>query len=160
MKKLIYLFVIAMLVSGCATGYHKMGYTGGFSETKIQDDIYKVRFSGNPKCEMGRAEDFVLLRSAEVTLENGYKYFVIVDEKSGTKSGAYTTPATAQTHGTSYGGVYQGTTTISGGETFFYSKQRVEKTIKCFKEKPGNIPAIVYDAEQVKNNIKAQYNIK
>ena len=160
MKKIIYLFVMLILISGCATGYHKIGYTGGFSETKIQDGIYKVRFSGNSKCEMGRAEDFVLLRSAEVTLENSYKYFVIVDEKSGTKSGVYTTPATAQTYGTSYGGVYQGTTTIAGGETFSYSKPRIEKTIKCFKENPENISTIVYDAEQVKNNIRTQYNLK
>ena len=160
MRKIIALLVVTVLISGCATGYHKMGYTGGYSEIKIQDDIYKVRFYGNPKCEIGRAEDFALLRSAEVAVENGYKYFVIVDNKSETQSGAYTTPATAQTYGTVYGGTYQGTTTVSGGQTFIFHKPRVEKTIKCFKEKPENIPTIVYDAEQIKTNIKTQYKLK
>jgi len=168
MKKLIYLFVMVMLVSGCATGYQRQGLTGGYKDIKLQDDIFKVSFRGNGYCHQERAEDFVLLRSAEVALENGYKYFIIIDEKSATQTGSYTTPVTAQTYGTAsaYGGsgyahgTYSGTTHYSGGQTYIFHKPSMSNTIKCFKEKPENIPVMVYDAEQLKNNIGNQYGIK
>ncbi len=168
MKKLICLFIMAMLVSGCATGYQRQGWTGGYSNLKIQDDIFKVRFRGNAHCGMDRAVDFTLLRCAEVALENGYRYFIIIDEQAGTRTSAYTTPVTAQTYGTAnvYGnsnyaqGTYSGTTYYSGGQTYIFHKPRTSNTIKCFKEKPENIPTMVYDADQVKNNIKSQYGIR
>lgn len=161
MKKIICLLILTiMLISGCATGYHKVGFTGGYSEMKIQDDIFKVEFRGNAKTSMARAEDFALLRCAEVTLENGYRHFIIVDEKSTLTIGSYTTPATAHTHGSSYGGSYHATTTITGGETYIFNKPSTRNMIKCFKEKPEGIPTIVYDAEQIKTNIKNRYRVK
>lgn len=165
MNKLMPVIVLlGLIAAGCATGYHKVGFTGGYSETKLQDDIFKVGFKGNAKCSLERAEDFTLLRSAEIAIENGYKYFVIIDEKSGTQTGAYTTPATATTSESlnMYGntGSYSSTTNVYGGQTYIFHKPSVRNTIKCFKEKPDNIPAVVYDAEQIIKNIKARYIIK
>jgi hypothetical protein len=40
-----------------------------------------LTFKGNGYTSRERATDFNLLRCAEVCLENGYKYFVIVDGK-------------------------------------------------------------------------------
>lgn len=144
--------VLALFVSGCATGYQKQGFTGGYTDMKVQDDIFKVGFRGNAYCGSGRAEDFALLRCAEIALENGYKYFVIIDEKSGVTTGAYTTPVTAQTttqtygsvQGTAYSNMYtgsysgttHGSTTYSGGQTYTFHKPSTRNTIKCFKEKP------------------------
>jgi len=161
MRQVITLLLVAVLISGCATTYHQYSWrTGGYSNIKIQDDIFKVRFLGNAKCTLGRVEDFTLLRCAEVALENGYKYFIVIDEKADKTTGMFTSPASAQTVGTSYGGTYRGTTTVYGGQTFFYQLPQLEKTINCFKDKPDNIPTIVYDAEQIRTNIKAQYNLK
>ena len=164
MKKLIYLFVMVVLLSGCATGYQRQGFTGGYTDMKLQDDIFKVSFRGNAYCHQERAEDFVLLRSAEVALENGYKYFIIIDEKSRINTSSYTTPVTATTTGTAnvYGNQanYYGTTYYSGGQTYYFHKPSMTNTIKCFKEKPTNISGMVYDAEQIKNNIRNQYGIK
>lgn len=163
MRISIILLGLLFLIGGCATGYHKVGFTGGYSETKIQDDIFKVEFRGNAKCSLERAEDFTLLRSAEVALENGYKYFVIIDERTGTQTVAYTMPAMATTSGNVnvYGntGSYSSTTNIYGGQTYIFHKPSVRNTIKCFKEKPDNIPTIVYDAEQIIKNIKSRYGI-
>ena len=163
MKKFLLLLLCLSLV-GCATGYQRQGLTGGYSDTKIQDDIFKVSFRGNAYCYQGRAEDFVLLRSAEVALENGYKYFIIIDGKSSTDTQAYTTPITSNTQGmvNMYGnqGSYSGTTYYSGGQTYIFHKPSTSNTIKCFKEKPENIPAMLYDAEQIAKNIKEQYGIK
>lgn len=163
-KANVFIVLLGFIVSGCATGYHREGFTGGYAETKIQDDIFKVGFKGNAKCSLGRAEDFTLLRSAEVAVNNGYKYFIIIDEKSGTQMNAYTTPMTATTSGhvNMYGstGSYSSTTDVQGGETYIIHKPSARNTIKCFKEKPSNISVVVYDAEQVINNIKTQYKIR
>lgn len=151
-------------VAGCATGYQKVGLTGGYSNMKIQDNIFKVQFRGNAYTSREKTEDFALLRCAEVALENGYRYFVVLEEKSSSKKGAYTTPVQANTYGTVnvYGnsGSYHQNTTVTGGQTHFFSKPSTQTTIQCFKEKPENIPVIVYDAEQVKTNTKEHYGIK
>ena len=165
--RIVLVLLLCIGLVGCATGYARRGWTGGYSDMKMQEDIFRVAFSGNAYVGMGRVEDYTLLRSAEVALENGYKYFIIIDEKSATSTGSYTTPVTAQTSGTgsAYGGSgyahgsYSGTTTYSGGQTYTFSKPSARNTIKCFKEKP-ELPTMVYDAEQVARNLKNAYNIK
>jgi len=167
MKKIICLVVMVILLSGCATGYQRKSWTGGYTDMKLQDDIFKVSFRGNAYCHQERAEDFVLLRSAEVALENGYKYFIIIDEKSRTQTSAYTTPTTAQTYGTAsaYGGPgyasgsYSGTTYYSGGQTYILHKPSMVNVIKCFKEKPADASLMIYDAEQIKTNMRKQYGL-
>lgn len=164
MRKQLWLFFVVIAVVGCATAYTRQGWKGGYTNIKLQDDIYKVSFRGNAYCGEERAENFALLRSSEVALENGYKYFIILDEKAGKQIGVYTSPATATTQGTinTFGntGSYYGTTTISGGQTYIYNKPLTTNIIKCFKEKPENVLGIVYDAEQIKESIRKQYNLQ
>ena len=163
MEKLLVILLCLGLV-GCATGYNKKGLAGGYKDVKIQDDVFKVSFNGNAYTSKTKAEDFTLLRCADLALENNYKYFIIIDEKSDIVTSGYTTPARANTSGSvqMYGnqGSYSGTTTVSGGQTFTYRKPSTSNTIKCFKEKPEGIGGMVYDAEQVAKNIKESYKIK
>lgn len=161
MKNLIFLIGVTLLLAGCATTYSKEGlFSGGYDEMKIQDNIFRVSFRGNAYTSSQRAEDFGLLRCAEVTIENGYNYFAIIKEEATVKTSTYTTPAQAETHGAVYGNTYSTKTYYSGGETYTYHKPRVGIMIECFKEKPENLQGIVYDAEQVKTNIKSKYEIK
>ncbi len=174
MRTVLVLLLCLGLV-GCATGYARHGFSGGYSDMKLQDDIFRVMFSGNAFCGRGRAEDFTLLRCAELTLEQGYRYFIIIDEKSEISTSSYTSPVTAETRGsiidttpvttggnvTIVGGsaTYSGKTTYSGGQTHSLHKPSTCNTIKCFREKP-NIATMVYDAEQVKRNLKRAHRIK
>ncbi|MFH0772636.1 MAG: hypothetical protein V1933_08465 [Candidatus Omnitrophota bacterium] len=164
MKKFASLYLVLLLglgLVGCATGYARRGFTGGYSDMKLQDDIYRVAFNGNAYCGGGRAEDFTLLRCAELTLEQGYKYFVIIDEKSGIATSSYTTPIATGRNVTVIGNSasYSSKTTYSGGQTYTFSKPSTCNTIKCFKEKP-DISTMVYDAVQVERNLKNAYGIK
>lgn len=176
MKIFTVLFLLLSLgLAGCATGYARHGFTGGYSDMKLQDDIYRVAFNGNAYCSGGRAEDFTLLRCAELTLEQGYKYFIIIDERSGIATNSYTTPVTAETRGSvtnttpiatgrnvtviGNSASYSAKTTYSGGQTYTFSKPSTCNTIKCFKEKP-DISTMVYDAVQVERNLKNAYGIK
>ena len=148
MKRIISIICIVAL-HGCATAYQKSGFSGGYSETQLDENVFKVTFHGNGYTGRERVEDFTLLRSAELTLENGYKYFAVIDENSYTSNSTYTTPTTSYTTGSAYGnGNYaygNATTTTYGGQTYNISKPSSSNTIVCFKEKPSSI--FTYNAE-------------
>ena len=72
-KKCYWITSLLVFLAGCvATGYGpKSMFSGGFEETQLGPDIFSVSFSCNDSTSMARAADFTLLRSAELTLENG-----------------------------------------------------------------------------------------
>lgn len=161
MRSYILVLFVAVL-SGCATAYQRESFTGGYSETQLGENIFQVSFRGNGYTSRERASDFSLLRSAEVALENGFRYFVIVESEKGSKVSAHTTPSTSYTTGSAYGyGNYAhgwARTTTYGGETYFISKPRATNTVLCFKEEP-EINGLVFDAEFVVKSITQKYGI-
>ncbi|MGF1464138.1 MAG: hypothetical protein ACFB2Z_13450 [Maricaulaceae bacterium] len=50
----------------------------GYSEARLEDDRFRVQFSGNSLTDRQTVETYVLFRAAELTLQNGYDYFTIV----------------------------------------------------------------------------------
>jgi hypothetical protein len=153
-----YLTVVGLIfIYGCNTGYEKDGLFGGYSDMRIQGNIYRVSFRGNGFTNFQRASDLALLRCADLTLEQGGKYFSVVDSAFSTET--YTTPVTSHTSGTANisGGTatYSGNTTYSGGQTYY--KPLTTFVIEVFTEKPQQA---VYDAQQVRANIRNAYNIK
>jgi uncharacterized protein YceK len=162
MRALTILALLVVALSGCATTYQRKSFTGGYSETQLGENIFQVSYRGNGYTSHERASDFSLLRSAEVALENGFRYFVIVESEKDSKVGAYTTPTTSYTTGSAYGsGNYaygSATTTTSGGQTYFISKPRATNTILCYKEKP-EVNGLVFDAEFVAKSIRQKYEL-
>ena len=150
MKKLICLLIMVMLVSGCNAMYWYCRYQPtdiwgcGYKVAKIQDNIYSISFTGSQNDNFQRIKDFALLRSADTTVENDYKYFVIMED---------------DLTGTSYGTTGQ---INPGGTVSVVTQQRntVTYTIQCFKKKPQDTKAIVYDAEQISANLRKTYKIK
>jgi hypothetical protein len=67
----------AFAIAGCATGYYKSGFTGGFTDKKINDNSYLVAFHGNGYASQDRVHVFWLYRCAELTIEKGYDLLVI-----------------------------------------------------------------------------------
>lgn len=94
MSKYLISCAILLLIAGCTTAYQKSGATGGFTETQVAPNMWRVTFSGNGYTSDSRAEDLALLRSADLTIQNGYRYFVLL--QSGSKSSYSTVPAGAQ----------------------------------------------------------------
>jgi hypothetical protein len=150
------------LLEGCATTYQKSGFSGGYSETQLGENIFQVSFRGNGYTSPERTSDFALLRSAEIAIENGYRYFVIVDSKDYSKLSAYTTPKTSQTTGNAYvsgNHVYgEATTTTYGGQTHLVSKPSSSNTILCYKDKPDT-DGLIFESEFVIKSIKAKYKM-
>jgi len=161
LRKLIAITITILILQGCATSYQQTGFTGGYSETQLDENVFNISFRGNGYTGRERVADFTLLRSAELTLENGFQYFAIIDANSYTSNSTYATPTTSHTTGSAYGsGNYayvSATTTTTGGQTYNISKPSSSNTIVCFKEKPETV--FTYNANFIYQNIRQKYGI-
>jgi len=149
-----------MLFSGCATPYQKSGLLGGYNDMKLQDNIYKVTFNGNDCISKSKVQDYALLRAAELTKEEGYRYFTVLEGSIDSESGAITTPITANTYSNYSGGSYNSTTNVYGGQTITYEMPIANLTIECFESKPSETGGMIFDAKQIVENINQKYGIK
>ena len=91
------LFAFAVL-SGCATKYQEMGFTGGVSAEPVMTDVYRIVGRGNGYTSSDRVQDFVLLKAAETTLAAGGSYFLIVNDADRTNVSVGQTSGTVQTN--------------------------------------------------------------
>jgi hypothetical protein len=74
-----------LLVTACATPtpYQPLqirgGTSGGFSETRVSSDRYRVTFEGNISTDRETVERYLLYRAAELTRDEGYDWFAMAD---------------------------------------------------------------------------------
>lgn len=153
---------VVLLLAACATPYQPQSLSGGFTETQLDKNVFRVSFKGNGYTNADRAEEMALLRSADLTLRNGFTHFVIVDGKSRADFGTYTTPIQSTTTGSAsvYGNTAYGrtTTTTTGGQSFLITRPSTTNTIMCFDGKP-EINGLVYDAQFVYNSLAQKYGV-
>lgn len=149
------------VLAACATSYQPTGFTGGFNETFLAPDVVRVQFEGNGFTSGTRAQDFAMLRAAELMLEGGYPFFVVVGESNDTQMSTYTTPGRATTTGSAYTSgdytSYSGSTTYNPGQTMVFYKPSSGLLVKGFADKPENLA--VFDARFVVNSIKTKYEL-
>ena len=88
----------AVILSGCATKYQEMGFTGGVVAEPVMTDVYRIVARGNGYTSPDKVQDFALMKAAETTLAVGGTYFVVVNEIDRTKVDVGQTPGTAQTN--------------------------------------------------------------
>ena len=77
--KLMKFIIMAMLLSGCSSSYQSNGFSGGFSELKTGQKQYRITFKGNGFTSLEKVSDLSLLRAAELTIENGYSHFLVMN---------------------------------------------------------------------------------
>ena len=65
---------------------------GGFSEVKLESDRFRVTFNGNSLTSRETVEGYLLFRAAELTVQNGYDWFAIVDRDTDKKVSTYVEP--------------------------------------------------------------------
>jgi len=87
MKRPILAAIAALVLSGCvtATPYQpasKHTSAEGYTEQRLQDDRWRVTFSGNEVTSRQTVESYMLFRSAELTLANGYDWFETLDRST------------------------------------------------------------------------------
>jgi len=73
----------ALLLAACATatpyGPAEAGGGYGFSEQQIEQDRFRITFRGNSSTARETVENSLLYRSAELTVQQGYDYFIVVE---------------------------------------------------------------------------------
>lgn len=95
MRTMLLVLTLGLGLSACATKYGEMGLTGGVKAEQVTSDIWRVIARGNGYTESSRVQDFVLLKYAELTLEQGGTHFVIAGSQDQASVGVVTTPGTA-----------------------------------------------------------------
>jgi hypothetical protein len=68
------------------------GIHGGYSDQRLAPDRYLVRFHGNEFTSRDRVEGFLLYRAAQLTLQNGYDSFVLIDRHTEHDVQTYASP--------------------------------------------------------------------
>jgi len=141
MGKLLFVAVVALLGTACATGYGASGVTGGYTDTRLAPNVWRVSYSGNGYTSDARAVNFTMLRSAELALAHGFRYFVVAESRdTGTSdTRLFVNKYSAQT------------------QTHHYPGQN--QTIVCFAEQPEG-KGLVYDAAFVRESIAKEYELE
>lgn len=159
--KIILPLIMSCYLAGCATPYSSQGFMGGFTESRLDENVFRVNFKGNGFTSSEKAKDYTLLRSAELALEHGYSYFVVTDSASYNSNVYMQTPTTVNTSASAYGNrnyVYgQATTTVNGGDIITVAKPNESAVVVMFREKPEGIFA--YNAKFLVKELKKNYGI-
>jgi hypothetical protein len=136
-------FLILLLVIGGfiyfifrPTPYQPKGFMGGYSETRLGSDMYSVKFQGNGNTRPDRSVDLCMLRCADLTLSKGYKYFYLIDNKTGNQGYI-----------------------PSGRYGPISSHPSTNNTIQMVNEKPEGAIA-VYEADIIAQSYRQKYRIK
>lgn len=86
----------ALALAACATSTPYAPAEGGngygFSEQRIEANRYRVMFRGNSSTNRETVETFLLYRAAELTLANGFDYFIVIENDTEARS-SYSTSA-------------------------------------------------------------------
>jgi hypothetical protein len=90
MKKFAFAAALALVLSACATAYQSEGITGGYSDSQVAPDTWRVMYAGNGYTTAETVQTFWLYHAAELTLAKGYDGFRILSAP-GLRPGAGTT---------------------------------------------------------------------
>ena len=90
MKHLILTAGLGLALTACATGPSAYGPAPtssslGFQNTQIEKDRFRIAYTGRTE---GEARDFVLLRAAEIALNEGYSHFKVLGGNTSSNGGS------------------------------------------------------------------------
>jgi hypothetical protein len=66
--------------------------SGGYSEFRVEPNRFRVNFAGNSLTSRETVEGYLLFRAAELTVQNGYDWFTVVDRDTDKQSRTYVEP--------------------------------------------------------------------
>lgn len=142
---------LALAACGKPTPYQPVTDGHGYSELPLEGGRYRVTFSGNNQTPLETVEIYLLFRAAEVTLEQGYDYFIVA-EKDTERSTTYYTTVTPIGGPFGYYGRYR---RFYGRGGFASARSRPRDSYAAFAnilirkgEKPDDNPE-AYDARDV-----------
>ena len=134
MKKLI--LIVCLAISGCATPYQDMGFTGGVTAQQMTANTFRIISRGNSYTSPTTIQDYTMLRAAETTLQNGGTHFQVISAADASSTAQIVTGGTART------------TFVGNTATTHYDPPMVQNLfkpgqdayIRVIKLAPGQVP--------------------
>lgn len=77
---LVLVSALGIPACGKLTLYQPATDEHGYAEQQLEENRYRVTFSGNSLTSRETVENYLLFRSAQITLECGYDCFVVVEK--------------------------------------------------------------------------------
>lgn len=150
------ILTIFFVLNACTTPYQAKGFMGGYSDSRIDSNTVRVSFYGNSYTSQEKVENGMLYRCAEVTLQDGYDYFVIASGSTTPTYSSYTTPGTYNEY-TQYGyGTSSTFGTYQPGQTITNRRFESSVLIKMFNGKKPTDMTNAYDARELTSYMKPQ----
>jgi hypothetical protein len=142
MVKIFSILAGVLLLASCATPYQSQGALGGFQETKLASDSWRVSFHSNGYTGEAKTYDYMLLRCAELGQANGFRYFTVDDENLSNRV----------------------TNQIHSGNLFSANSNAIRKpeahvTARFYKSRPS-VAGTVYECSTIAESVKAKHKIE
>lgn len=144
--------VLFGLMVSCATPYQKLNKRGGYKEEKINEHVYRVSFQGNTRTKDEVVHRYFLRRCAELTLEKGYQYFIVINTEDKSRAALVVQEGTPRNKAPVTTVAYSSDTGFIPVEHKNIVKHQVEGEIAMFKK--GEEPIDAFKAEDVLKSMK------
>lgn len=146
------LATVGLAACATTTPYQPLKDGQGYAEQKIESNRYKVTFSGNSSTSKQTVENYLLFRAAEVTLANGYDYFVVADRD--TESDTRYSQSYNGFGGFGYGWYPRSSVGFGASTAIPSTEYEAQASILVFKGKKPETETKAYDAREVKQNLE------
>lgn len=167
-KTLIGLITVAVItLTGCTTTPSKprtFDQLGQYTTVPLNDHSYRVSFQGNSNMSFGTAEEITLLKSAQITLLNGFTYFKVQNDPSNRsqqpprKAVVYPTPSYYPYGWGGYRRPYWNDPFYDMPQVVTLDPVQVAYTIDCFKDKKS-APDDAFDARLILQSLGGKYGL-
>jgi hypothetical protein len=153
--------ITGALICGCATSYRPAHGGKGYTDSQILSNEFSVGFQGNGQTTLEDVYDFALLRSAEVVLEHGGRFFAVMDASN--TSSLHTFMLRQRYYS---GAMAPGGFGIPAASGYIVDVQEPKTDfkpgtllrIKCFAEKP--VKPFTYDAAELRRTLRAKHGLR
>ncbi len=163
-RRAIAVCAAVFLFSSCATGYHPLDHGTGYSDSQVAPDEFRVSFRGNGNTSPQKADDFVLLRAAQVTRQHGFPWFAVLDVTNTSSVRPYTSqfryyaaplpsPYSPYGSGADFVGSY-----VTSERHGVYVRPGSTLLIKGYATKPEK--PFTYDAKALEQSLGAKYHLQ
>ncbi|MEO5928449.1 MAG: hypothetical protein ABIR47_00830 [Candidatus Kapaibacterium sp.] len=121
---------------------------GGYEDVQIDKNTHRVRYYGMGLAQE-RAERYLIYRCAELTVAQGYDYFIIIDQADDPQTESSVTNSTTSQSASGTGFSATGASVTSRSNVQTYTYYNPVKTIKVFKGKKPEDNFKAYDGREV-----------
>ena len=157
MKKLLSYSWLAIFLTSCATAYQPTSFSGGFTDTQLSENVWKVSVNGNAYTSKSTIGDYALLRASELTLQKGFKYFVIGSQNEDSKNfnATFGTNSSTTYGNISSSGNFNARTNYTTPTVVPMKKYSNELIFEMLNQKQNSVFA--YDAQLIFDQLASKY---